>query len=125
MKISWKEQAARDLCICHGEIPLEDSVKGNDYRWQDYLKMVEVVEQTRTEKAPSVPHGMSDYRVIGVSVPAEKSILDSWRVSIDDEGSGEYVCVMDRDANIIRLDAEEWPALRSAIDFIVESVIDE
>ena len=68
---------------------------------------------------------MSDYRVIGVSVPAEKSILDSWRISIDDEGSGEYVCVMDKDANIIRLDAEEWPALRSAIDFIVESVIDE
>ena len=47
MKISWKEQAARDLCICHGEIPLEDSVKGNDYKWQDYLKMVEVVEQAR------------------------------------------------------------------------------
>ena len=68
---------------------------------------------------------MSDYRVIGVSVPAEKSILESWRISIDDEGPGEYVCVMDRDSNIIRLDAEEWPALRSAIDFIVESVIDE
>lgn len=45
--MSWKEQAARDLCICHGEIPLEDSVKGNDYKWQDYLKMVEVVEQAR------------------------------------------------------------------------------
>jgi len=48
MKISWKEQAAKNLCIHCGENPLDSGdCRGNDYRWQDYLEMIEVVEQAR------------------------------------------------------------------------------
>lgn len=40
-------------------------------------------------------------------------------VEIDDEGGGEFVVVHDRDGEI-RLNAEEWPALREAIDRMVK-----
>lgn len=43
----------------------------------------------------------------------------AFTVEIDDEAGGEFVVVSDCDGKI-RLSAEEWPALREAIDRIVK-----
>jgi hypothetical protein len=43
----------------------------------------------------------------------------AFTVEIDDEAGGEFVVVRDRDGEI-RLNAEEWPALREAIDRMVK-----
>ena len=61
-------------------------------------------------------------RVTRVHVlPEGEPLFDErgFSVEIDDEGGGEFVVVHDRDGEI-RLNAEEWPALREAIDRMVK-----
>ena len=42
-------------------------------------------------------------------------------IEIADEGGGEFITVTQPDANAeIRIDADEWPAIRAAIDKMVK-----
>jgi hypothetical protein len=48
---------------------------------------------------------------------------DNWVVSIDDEGSGEFVIVRNQcdEPSELRIDPKEWPTLREAIDTMIGS----
>lgn len=54
-------------------------------------------------------------------LPEGEPLFDErgFRVEIDDEGGGEFVVIKDSEGKI-RLSAEEWPALRRAIDRMVK-----
>jgi len=54
-------------------------------------------------------------------LPEGEPLFDErgFSVEIDDEAGGEFVVVSDCDGKI-RLNAEEWPALREAIDRMVK-----
>jgi hypothetical protein len=56
-------------------------------------------------------------------VPEGGGIYDerSWTIEIDDEGGGEFVTVRNN-GHEIRIDGEEWPALRVAIDTMMREV---
>ncbi|MDN6638030.1 MAG: hypothetical protein L0L05_06790 [Yaniella sp.] len=50
----------------------------------------------------------------------------AYTISIDDHGAGEFVTVCARAASKgeVAIDKNEWPALRDAIDFMVEECMD-
>lgn len=50
----------------------------------------------------------------------------AYTISIDDHGAGEFVTVCARTApsGEVAIDKTEWPALRDAIDFMVEECMD-
>lgn len=58
-----------------------------------------------------------------VVLPEGREIFDALatKVEIDDEGAGEYLS-LSQDEGKIRLDREEWPALRDAIDKMIGEV---
>ena len=45
----------------------------------------------------------------------------AWVITIQDEGSGEYVSVVNGGLEI-KIDADEWPAVRAAIDAMMAEV---
>lgn len=48
-----------------------------------------------------------------------------YTVSIDDESGGEFIVVRENDAALaggIRIDPEDWPAVRDAIDGMVSQI---
>lgn len=59
--------------------------------------------------------------------PAGEPIFSErgYTVSIDDESGGEFVVVRENDAALaggIRIDPEDWPVLRDAIDGMVSQI---
>ena len=67
---------------------------------------------------------MTEYETRTLSilvVPKDASIFDqnATKISIDDEAAGEFV-VVSQDENIIKIDPEEWPIVRTAINDMVK-----
>lgn len=67
---------------------------------------------------------MSEYvrRIISVSVmrPGDSLYAETvTTVTVIKEGGEEFVEVVQRDEYKIEISAEEWPALREAIDFMI------
>lgn len=63
-------------------------------------------------------------RIISVSVmrPSDSLYAETaTTVTITDEGGGEFVEVEQRGEHKIQINAEEWPALREAIDFMLSA----
>jgi hypothetical protein len=42
------------------------------------------------------------------------------RIEIDDEGAGEFVTLEQSEDRKIRIDPDEWPEMRAAIDRMIE-----
>ena len=65
-------------------------------------------------------------RVLSLIVlPEGEAIFSEWAttISIEDDAEGEFVTVKQSahvDAGKIRIDSTEWPALRAAIDRMIE-----
>lgn len=63
-----------------------------------------------------------------VVAPVDAPIFDerAWSVDIEDDAGGEFLviqCNDDQCANgQIRMDPEEWPAIRDAIEFMIAQV---
>ena len=68
---------------------------------------------------------MTDYKIRTTQImahPAETDTILSemaTRVSIDDEGGGEYVRAEQTSTGSILINPDEWPAIREAIDRMV------
>lgn len=59
-----------------------------------------------------------------VVVPEKAPIFDNRATSIeiDDEGGGEYISISQTSGNVIKIDKDEWPFLREAIEEMMEQV---
>lgn len=68
---------------------------------------------------------MTDYKIRTTQImvhPAENDTILSemaTRVSIDDEGGGEFVKAEQTNTGSILINPDEWPAIREAIDRMV------
>ena len=68
---------------------------------------------------------MTDYKIRTTQIMVHPETDDSTlsematRVSIDDEGGGEYVKAEQTNTGAILINPDEWPAIREAIDRMV------
>lgn len=64
---------------------------------------------------------MYEQRITSITVaPAGDGTYsdDATRIDLIDEGAGEFVSV-EQDSGSVRIDPEEWPAIREAIDRMI------